>query len=90
MVLRAYELIVRIGEIITNFLLAIYRDIYGIYLIKKADGELKRIQEQRGNVHRLFRQNVITQPDKACIVFEGQIWTFRMVRSTSKKLLNDR
>ena len=79
MVLRAYELIVRIFEIVKEIILAIYRDIYGIYLIKRADLTLKSIEKQGGTVHRLFRQNVKLQPKKPCIVFEDQTWTFQMV-----------
>ena len=79
MVLRAYELFVRIWHIVRELILAIYRDIYGIYLIKRADLTLKSIQKQKGNVHRLFRENVKLQPSKPCIVFEDQVWTFQMV-----------
>lgn len=58
---------------------AIYRDVLGTILLMRTRRRLNRFQKQNSNVYNEFCKLVRSQPDKACVIFNDQIWTFRDV-----------
>ncbi len=64
---------------IYEILLAVYRDYLGTMLLIRTRRRLSRFHKEESTVFREFEKLVRTQPNKACIVYGDQTWTFKDV-----------
>ena len=65
---------------IYNLIFAIYRDLRGaanLIFLKKT---IKKFENENSTVSDKFRQLVKKHPNKACIVFNDEKWTFQDVK----------
>ena len=58
---------------------AVMRDLLGICVLAKVETKMHLIEKRGLVVPDLFRKLVRMQPNKACIVFNDQVWTFQNV-----------
>lgn len=58
---------------------AIYRDILAIYLVLKVETKISRYIKKDIVLADIFRKLVKKHPNKPCIIFNKQIWTFQDV-----------
>lgn len=75
-------------DVVYNLCSAIYRDIIGIYHVIKVENKLKNFTKQELVLGDLFEKLVEKHPNKACILFEDQIWTFKDINDYSNKIAN--
>ena len=75
MIGKIYKLI----EVIWNILLAFYRDIFGIIAFAKLEKLIKKNTSENQTVYKIFRENVRIHPNKECIIYNDQVWTFQDV-----------
>lgn len=66
-------------NLINQYLIAIYRDLLGIRLFIDIKSTLKKFQNDHSNTFREFEKLVKKHPNKACIIFDDKIWTFKDV-----------
>ena len=69
----------RFFEIVMNICSAIYRDLIGIYLVVKVENKIKRFTNNKEVLSDLFAKLVKAHPNKPCIIFQDQTWTFHDV-----------
>ena len=69
----------RFYSFLGDFLGAIYRDILAIYLVLKVETKINRYIKKDKVLADIFRKLVYKHPNKPCIIFENQIWTFQDV-----------
>jgi hypothetical protein len=55
------------------------RDLLGICVLAKVETKMHLIDRRQLLVPDLFRKLVKLQPNKACIVFNDDVWTFQDV-----------
>jgi solute carrier family 27 fatty acid transporter 1/4 len=65
---------------------ALWRDILGVFILLKVETKMYLIDKRQLLVHDLFRRLVTVQPDKPCIIFENQLWTYAQMESFSNKI----
>lgn len=68
-----------IFKFIYSLLIAIKRDIIGIYIYLKITRKLDQNTKQNRLTFEVFRENVRKYPNKACFIYNGKTWTFRDV-----------
>jgi hypothetical protein len=68
-------------NLVLYYLKLIKRDLRLIFLFLKAQRQLKSFDEEKENVRvsDMFKTLVKKHPNKACIIFNEQIWTFKDV-----------
>lgn len=66
-------------QTICQFVLALIRDLYGIITLIKVESKLKSIEKNGIVMTDMFRKLVRENPNKPCVVFYNQIWTFQDV-----------
>lgn len=64
---------------IGDILAAIYRDVLAIYLVIKVETKIGLITRNEQVLADLFRKLVKKHPNKPCIIFNNQTWTFQEV-----------
>lgn len=69
----------RFVSIVVNICSALYRDLIGIYYVLTVENKIKRITKKQEVLADLFAKLVRTQPNKPCIIFQDQTWTFQDV-----------
>ena len=74
-----YLKLVDLFAAIYNVLVAIKRDIEGIQFLTRLNSKMAMYERQSTTTADLFRQWVRKQPNKPCVCFYDQIWTFRDV-----------
>lgn len=55
------------------------RDLNGLITLTKLKKKLRQLDTKHENVEQFFAKWVRQQPEKACIIFNDTIWTFRDV-----------
>lgn len=66
-------------DTLKEILSAIRRDLFGLWLVFKIESRLKRIEQSQIVLDDIFEGWVRSQPNKPCIIFNEQIWTFKDV-----------
>ncbi|KAG5896525.1 hypothetical protein JTB14_020498 [Gonioctena quinquepunctata] len=64
------------------------RDIRALLKYIKLLIQIRRFSKQNVTLADLFQQNVKKHPNKPCILFEDQVWTFAQVEEYSNKIAN--
>ncbi|XP_023020391.2 fatty acid transport protein 1 isoform X2 [Leptinotarsa decemlineata] len=64
------------------------RDVRGLIGFIKLIIQMKTLHRRNLTIGDVFRQNVKKHPDKPCILFEDQVWTFAQVEEYSNKIAN--
>ncbi|XP_018579796.1 long-chain fatty acid transport protein 4 [Anoplophora glabripennis] len=64
------------------------RDLRALYKYLRLIIQVKSFQRKNLTLADVFRQNVKKHPNKPCIVFEDQEWTFGQVEEYSNKIAN--
>jgi hypothetical protein len=79
-----FEFLRNLFRSLAGFLQAAFRDIRALILLIKI--ELKMYLNDRKNIVLvdIFRRHVRQKPDKPCIIFNQQTWTFQDVRFKKK------
>ena len=70
------EKLLRVLKFIFYSMLTLRRDVKGLYSLAKVKRRILRLDKNPVSVSKVFRNWVQTQPNKECIVFDDQIWTF--------------
>ena len=72
-------ILTRMFDRFREFLSAIYRDLIGIIILIKVETKMYLMDKKSLLVADLFRKLVRMQPNKPCIIFNDQVWTFQQV-----------
>jgi hypothetical protein len=70
------EKILRFLKLVFYSFLTLHRDVTCLYKLSKAKRKLLRQEKKPVMVSHVFRDWVRKQPNKECIVYDNQIWTF--------------
>ena len=73
------SVLVTFVQFFNDLLAAIYRDIKGILLVIKLESKLKTLDKEDTVLADLFRKLVRKHPDKTCISYYDQKWTYQDV-----------
>lgn len=71
--------IINFFRYVFNLLFAIYRDVYGVYLLIKMKQILKKFDTDNTSLGEEFRKLAENHPTKPCILYEDETWTFNDV-----------
>ena len=69
-------------KVVNKTLAALYRDICGIFLLFKVEGTLKHLEKNNIFLPNLFRKLVREHPNKACLIYNNETWTYQQVKKT--------
>lgn len=72
-------IILSVLNFVYELVLAIYRDYLGAKLLIQSKKRVAVFEKQNLTVFEHFQKLVRQQPNKACIVCEGQTWTYKDV-----------
>ena len=75
----SFNIVYSFLSFIYDFLFAIYRDIMGTRMLIKTTKRLAKFEKENSTVFEEFQKNVKKSPNKACILFDDQVWTFKDV-----------
>lgn len=64
---------------VNSLAIAIYRDIYGAFLLIQSRLKLRRFEKQNETIFEAVSKVVRRNPNKTCFIFEDRIWTFKDV-----------
>ena len=70
----------------SDLLSAVYRDLSGLCTLAKVETKMHLIEKKQLLVPDLFRKLVKFQPNKPCIVFNDEVWTFQDMEDYSNKV----
>lgn len=70
------------------FLLLFYFDRSALYRYLKLLSLVRRCQKENIAICDIFHRYVAKHPDKPCIIFEGNEWTFREINDFSNRIAN--
>lgn len=73
-------------KFVGDLVAAIYRDIIAIYLVVKVESKISRLISKEKVLADIFQKLVEEDPNKPCIVFNQQTWTFKDVDEYSNKI----
>ncbi len=71
---------------IYNLCSVIYRDLIGIFYVIKIESQIYNFTRKNEVLADLFRKCLNKHPNKACIVFQDQVWTFQDIEDYSNKI----
>jgi solute carrier family 27 fatty acid transporter 1/4 len=71
---------------IWEYMVCIYRDFLGALFFKRTSKYLANVVGKKITVGDAFREIVRKTPNKACMLFNDQAWTFQEVEDYSKKV----
>ena len=66
-------------KFLNGFFYALYRDLIGIKKLIEVKKILKEFEKDKSNTNESFNKLVRKHPNKACIVFNDETWTFKEV-----------
>ena len=72
-------ILANIFRTMSELMSAVFRDLLGVYILIKVETKMHLIDKRNLLVGDLFRKLVKMQPNKACVVFNEQVWTFQDV-----------
>jgi solute carrier family 27 fatty acid transporter 1/4 len=73
---------------ICNLVYCIYRDINAILFFLRSKKKLDEFDQKQLSVADVFRKLVKKHPNKACIVFDDQTWTYQDMEDYSNRIAN--
>lgn len=71
--------LVRLVTTLNEILSAIGRDLYGLWLVFKIETRLRLNEKSNKVLDDLFERWVVAQPNKPCIIYNDQTWTYKDV-----------
>ena len=71
--------ILRFLKFLYYTIITLPRDISGLYILGKTKKDVEKLVKTPIPVSRLFRKWAKKYPNRECIVFDDQIWTFQDV-----------
>lgn len=74
-----FRYLVRIFKILYVIITTFKRDIKWLKTIAKLKSTVQKFGEDKLTVAKQFRKLVKKHPNKACIIFENNIWTYQDV-----------
>ena len=72
--------IFKILRLIVSFLITLPRDLRGLLMLTKLKKKSENYDRTNNNVADVFTEWVRKQPNKPCIIFKEQTWTFKDVK----------
>jgi hypothetical protein len=63
-----------------EFIRAIARDLIGAIKLLKIKRKFRQFEKSNSSVPEVFRKLVAKHPNKPCVIFDDQIWTFQQVK----------
>ena len=70
------EKLLRVLKFVFYSILTLRRDVNCLYSLARVKRKIVLLDKNPVSVSHIFRNWVRTQPNKECIVFDNQIWTF--------------
>ncbi len=58
------------------------RDLYGLFMLKYVEAKFRKNEKENKSTAILFERLVKKHPEKPCIIFEDNIWSYQKVRFT--------
>lgn len=80
--------ILRLYCFLYNFVSAIYRDIIGIYHVVNVESKIRKIIKREEVLSDFFLKLVRKHPNKPCIKFKEETWTYQDIEEYSNQIAN--
>lgn len=73
-------------NIISEYLTAIYRDLFGAYLMFTIKSTINQFERNNSNTYKEFQKIVKKNPNKTCLILNEKNWTFKQVLSLTPEV----